>query len=61
MSAITMTRKCIHCHRVFTINPSVGNFGHYCKYCLKPQIKPLPISKKGGAYHGILQNASRHV
>lgn len=37
MSLISMTRKCVHCLRVYKYNPSVGDLGLFCKYCHRPQ------------------------
>ena len=33
MTVVKMTKQCIYCHRVYTYNPSVGDFGLVCKYC----------------------------
>ena len=38
MSIRIMTRRCIHCGRTYTFNPSVGDFGRICKHCGKAQI-----------------------
>lgn len=35
-----MTRRCIHCRRKYTYNPSVGNLGLICPHCGKSQRMP---------------------
>ena len=47
MNIRPMVKRCIHCRRTYTYNPSAGNFGAVCKHCGKMQIK-LPCSKKAG-------------
>lgn len=39
MSTLFMTKRCQNCHRRFTYNPSVGDFGLICRHCGMPQIK----------------------
>ena len=34
MSALPMKKRCPNCGRVFTYNPSVGDSGLICPYCL---------------------------
>ncbi len=52
MSTRTMTRQCVHCKRIYTYNPSVGDMGTVCKYCHKPQLRthiptvPCPKQKQ---------------
>lgn len=41
MSIRIMTKRCIYCHRSYTYNPSIGNFGLFCKHCGKRQVQPL--------------------
>lgn len=58
MSAIRMTKRCVHCHRTYTYNPSAGDMGGYCKHCgyaqrfspaLDPQKVPRGLTQtKGG-------------
>ena len=44
MSARPMYKRCIHCHRTYAYNPSVGDFGSVCKLCRKIQMN-LPGDK----------------
>ena len=37
MTIRIMLKKCIHCHKKYLYNPSVGNFGWICPYCKKLQ------------------------
>lgn len=46
MSTLFLTKRCIHCHRKFIYNPSVGDLGLKCKHCGKVQIKPEEKKKK---------------
>ena len=44
MSYTMMTKRCVHCKRTYTYNPTAGDMGSVCKYCFKhqttiPQIK----------------------
>lgn len=41
MSILIMKRKCVYCKKVYTYNPSVGNFGLVCPKCNRSQ----PISR----------------
>lgn len=44
MSAHIMTKQCIHCKKIYTYNPSVGDIGMLCKHCHRPQRQTeLPI------------------
>ena len=45
MSARIMTKQCVHCHRSYTYNPSIGDLGHVCKHCGKSQGRSLPSVK----------------
>ena len=47
MSARPMVKRCIHCFRTYTYNPSVGDLGAVCKHCRKIQIVSLVGSKPG--------------
>lgn len=38
MSAMPMIKECVHCHRTYTYNLSVGDMGEYCKFCGKSQL-----------------------
>ncbi len=38
-----MSKQCIHCHRTYNYNPSVGDLGTVCKYCHRPQVKLTPV------------------
>lgn len=38
MSARPMVKRCIHCHRTYNYNPSVGDFGAVCRHCPKIQM-----------------------
>ena len=44
MSIRLMYKRCIHCHRTYTYNLSVCDFGAVCKHCRKIQIY-LPSDK----------------
>lgn len=48
MSAVMMTRSCVHCRRRYTYNPSVGRFGMVCPHCGKVQGEPSVVSTKQG-------------
>ena len=48
MSARPMYKRCIHCHRTYTYNPSVGDFGAVCKHCRRIQIMNLAGNKPAG-------------
>lgn len=52
MSIRIMSQRCIHCYKTYTYNPSTGDFGRICKYCMKPQraVIPVIITKKKGSY-----------
>ena len=43
MSAVAMFRKCGHCGKKFTYNPSAGDMGLICPHC----NKPANIGQKG--------------
>ena len=45
MSIRMMTKRCIHCHRTYPYNPSVGDFGSVCKHCWRIQVR-IPNAKK---------------
>ena len=45
MSIRTMTKRCIHCRRVYTYNPSVGDLGTFCKLCGRAQLPTLATAK----------------
>lgn len=46
MSIRIMTKKCTHCHRTYTYNPSTGNLGRICSYCHWPQNITGAVTKK---------------
>lgn len=46
MSIVIMTKRCIHCYRNFTYNPSTGDFGKFCKHCGKPQTEVIDGNKR---------------
>lgn len=51
MGVVMIQRRCIHCHRHYPYNPSVGDLGRICKRCGQPQIRRfpnVPKPKKGG-------------
>lgn len=48
MSIRSMVKRCIHCHRTYTYNPSVGDFGMVCKHCSKIQMINLAGKKSIG-------------
>lgn len=50
MSARIMTKQCKYCHRTYTYNPSVGDFGNFCKHCMKSQAGGLQTGKPPKAY-----------
>lgn len=37
MSLIQMTRKCVHCRRIYRYDLSAGILELFCKYCHRPQ------------------------
>lgn len=37
MSVRTTYRSCLHCGKPIPFNPTAGQFGHFCRYCLKSQ------------------------
>jgi len=52
MSITTMTKQCVHCKRIYTYNPSVGDFGTMCKHCNKSQTV-IPSSAPSTGKPGI--------
>lgn len=52
MNIRRMERRCPHCHRLFTYNPSAGDFGRICKHCgfvqTKPTISNRPLDDQRG-------------
>lgn len=43
MSIRMMLKRCVHCHRTYPYNPSVGDLGLVCKHCHKAQVNPFSI------------------
>lgn len=46
MSIRMMLKRCVHCHRTYPYDPSVGDFGFVCKHCQRAQIEPTPVFRK---------------
>lgn len=55
MSFRTMTKRCIHCHRVYTYNPSVEDLGTVCKLCGRAQLPVLATDKPPKVWSPILR------
>ena len=46
MSTRIQVKTCPACHRTYTYNPSIGDFGRICKYCHGiPASKPKQKTK----------------
>ena len=45
MSALPMKKTCPFCRRMFTFNPSVGDFGLTCPYCFRSSSVGSTIGK----------------
>lgn len=58
MSIRMMFKRCIHCGQRYTYNPSVGDFGMFCKQCGRVQMMtPVPVWEKNK--HGSAGNGKR--
>ena len=44
MSVRTTYRRCIQCGMTIPFNPTAGEFGFFCKSCLKSQVS-IPVER----------------